>query len=376
MKTIKNKIEELKQINLESFDIDTLIAMQSEIQSKQNDLFDEIEKISHSIKGAKVYKEFYGETKLLPKSFTTPLRRIVSKQREVREIQRFYNRYEEEDSRLEKIIQRKKLNQKQNTITGIASFSKIKDYIIAFLIIVVLGLLSFETMSKNLSKNILYNIFLIDAICCLFFQMNFWIELYLAESKRWYLRNHWLDFLTSIPIPSYELARTGRAIRLFRLLRVLRFLRIFKIFKLVSFIWKGMHSISELFDVKLMKRTFIYSFILLVMGAFIITYLEQNNNVGGIDNYKESLWWSFNAIVTGGFADIHNPQTTGGMVLTTVLVFVGMILISVFTATLTSLMVGDDSNQATDNLKLYVEMRLNKIEKRIDKIVKHNDSIE
>ena len=77
--------------------------------------------------------------------------------------------------------------------------------------------------------------------------------------------------------------------------------------------------------------------------------------------------------MTGGFADIHNPQTTGGMVLTTVLVFVGMILISVFTATLTSLMVGDDSNQATDNLKLYVEMRLNKIEKRIDEIVKHNE---
>tara|TARA_B100001540_G_scaffold129206_1_gene115179 strand:- start:83 stop:496 length:414 start_codon:yes stop_codon:yes gene_type:complete len=137
-----------------------------------------------------------------------------------------------------------------------------------------------------------------------------------------------------------------------------------------------MHTISELFDVKLMKRTFVYSFILLVMGAFIITYVEHNNNVGGIDNYKESLWWSFNAIVTGGFADIHNPQTTGGMVLTTILVFVGMVLISVFTATLTTLMVGDDSNQATDNLKLYVEMRLNKIEKRLDKIAKHYDSLE
>tara|TARA_B100000131_G_scaffold317464_1_gene359530 strand:- start:307 stop:480 length:174 start_codon:yes stop_codon:yes gene_type:complete len=57
------------------------------------------------------------------------------------------------------------------------------------------------------------------------------------------------------------------------------------------------------------------------------------------------------------------------MVSTTILVFVGMVLISVFTATLTTLMVGDDSNQATDNLKLYVEMRLNKI-------VKHYDSIE
>ena len=42
------------------------------------------------------------------------------------------------------------------------------------------------------------------------------------------------------------------------------------------------------------------------------------------------------------------------MVSTTIFVFVGMVLISVFTATLTTLMVGDDSNQATNNLKLYV----------------------
>tara|TARA_B100001173_G_scaffold255079_1_gene226777 strand:- start:59 stop:1189 length:1131 start_codon:yes stop_codon:yes gene_type:complete len=376
MKIIKNKIEELKKINLESFDIDTLVAMQSEIKDKQNNLLDEIEKVSQSIKRAKVYKEFYGETKLLPKNFTTPLRRIVSKQREVREIQKFYSRYEEEDLRLEKIIQRKILNQKQNTITGIASFSKIKDNILAFLICFVLGLLLFETINEKLSKNILKNIFLMDAICCLFFQLNFWIELSIAKSKKWYIKNHWLDFVTSIPIPSYELARTGRAIRLFRLLRFFRFLRIFKIFKLISFLWKGMHTLSELFDVRLMKKTFIFSFILLIMGAFTITYVEHKNNVGGIDNYKESLWWSFNAIVTGGFADIHNPQTTEGMVLTTILVFVGMVLISVFTATLTTLMVGDDSNQATDNLKLYVEMRLNKIEKRLDKIVKHYESIE
>ena len=240
MKTIKNKIEELKQINLESFDIDTLVAMQSEIQSKQNDLFDEIEKISHSIKGAKVYKEFYGETKLLPKkSFTTPLRRIVSKQREVREIQRFYNRYEEERFKIRENNPKEKIKSKTKHNYRHNRFFKIKDYIIAFLIFVVLGLLSFETMSKNLNKNILYNIFLIDAICCLFFQLNFWIEFYLAESKRWYLRNHWLDFLTSIPIPSYELARTGRAIRLFRLLRVLRFLRILKFSNLFHLCGRG-----------------------------------------------------------------------------------------------------------------------------------------
>ena len=373
MISLKSKIQEIKNINLESFDIEVLAAMQSEIKSKLKDLENEIDRIKQSIKGANVYKEFYGDTKLLPKKFTTPLRRIVSKQREVREIQKFQNRYEEELLRLENIIQRKKIDNIQNKKTGFNSFTKIKDSIIAFLICVVLGLLFFETLRKNLGKEVLRNIFLIDAFCCLIFQMNFWIEFSLSKSKKWYLKNHWLDFITSIPIPSYEMVRSGRAIRLFRLLRILRLLRIFRIFKLISFVWKGMHTISELFDVRLLKRTFTYSFILLIGGAFIISYFEYGQGVKGINTYRESLWWSFNAIVTGGFTDIYNPKTVGGMLLTIVLVFVGMVLISVFTATLTSLMVGDDSNQATDNLKLYVEKRLNDIDKRLDKISRSNE---
>ena len=109
MISLKNKIQEIKNINLESFDIDVLCAMQSEIESKLKDLGGAIDSVKQSIKGANVYKEFYGDTKLLPKKFSTPLRRIVSKQREVREIQKFQSRYEEELTRLENIIQRKKL---------------------------------------------------------------------------------------------------------------------------------------------------------------------------------------------------------------------------------------------------------------------------
>ena len=33
----------------------------------------------------------------------------------------------------------------------------------------------------------------------------------------------------------------------------------------------------------------------------------KSNSMNKSSNYKESLWWSFNAIVTGSFADIHNP---------------------------------------------------------------------
>ena len=370
MGSIKEKIEALSKVNLEDFDIDILEAMRSEIQDKQNDLNRKIDEINNSIKGANVYKEFYGKTKLLPDKFSTPLRRIISKQREIKEIEKYNHRYEEELRRLKNIISRKKLNDIQNKKTGIPNFSLIKDKIIAILITLVLGLLIFEFSNPNLTHDILWNIFIIDSLCCLVFQINFFSELFMASSKRWYIKNHWIDFITSIPIPSYEIMRSGRAIRLFRLLRILRVLRVIKLIKLVSFFWKGMDSLSEILDVKLMKRTIIYSIGLLILGAFVINHIEFSNSANKVGNYKESLWWSFNAIVTGGFADIYNPTTSGGMVLTTLLVFVGMVLISVFTATLTSMMVGDDSNKTSDNIKLYVENRLKDIEKKIDRINK------
>ena len=370
MESIKDKIEALSKVNLEDFDIDILEVMRSEIQDKQNDLYRKIDEINNSIKGANVYKEFYGKTKLLPDKFSTPLRRIISKQREIKEIEKYNHRYEEELRRLKNIISRKKLNDTQNKKIGIPNFSSIKDKIIAILITLVLGLLVFEFSNPNLTHDILWKIFIIDSICCLVFQINFFSELFMASSKRWYLKNHWIDFITSIPIPSYEIMRSGRAIRLFRLLRILRLLRVIKLIKLVSFFWKGMDSLSEILDVKLMKRTIIYSIGLLIIGAFVINHIEFSNSANKVGSYKESLWWSFNAIVTGGFADIYNPTTSGGMVLTTLLVFVGMILISVFTATLTSMMVGDDSNKTSDNIKLYVENRLKDIEKKIDRINK------
>ena len=370
MGSIKEKIEALSKVNLEDFDIDILEVMRSEIQDKQNDLNRKIDEINNSIKGANVYKEFYGKTKLLPDKFSTPLRRIISKQREIKEIEKYNHRYEEELRRLKNIISRKKLNALQNKKTGIPKFSLIKDKIIAILITLVLGLLFFEFSNPNLTHDILWNIFIIDSLCCLVFQINFFSELFMASSKRWYIKNHWIDFITSIPIPSYEIMRSGRAIRLFRLLRILRLLRVVKLIKLVSFFWKGMDSLSEILDVKLMKKTIIYSIALLILGAFVINHIEFSNSANMVGNYKESLWWSFNAIVTGGFADIYNPKTSGGMVLTTLLVFVGMVLISVFTATLTSMMVGDDSNKTSDNIKLYVENRLKDIEKKIDRINK------
>ena len=291
MKSIQDKIEALSKINLEDFDIDILEIMRSEIQDKQNNLNRKIDEINNSIKGANVYKEFYGETKLLPDKFSTPLRRIISKQREIKEIEKYNHRYEEELQRLKNIILRKKLDYIQNKKVGLSNFSLVKDKIIAVLITLVLSLMVFEFSNPNLTQDILWKIFIIDSLCCLVFQINFFSELFMASSKRWYIKNHWVDFITSIPIPSYEIMRSGRLIRLFRLLRILR---VIKLIRLISYFWKGMDSLSEILDVKLMKRTIIYSIGLLIIGAFVINHIEFSNSANKVGNYKESLWWSFN----------------------------------------------------------------------------------
>ena len=126
------------------------------------------------------------------------------------------------------------------------------------------------------------------------------------------------------------------------MVRLARLARLLRVFRFVLFFWKGMDQLSDVLDIKLMKRSFFYTIIVLFSGGVIIYFLESDGSMG-VSNISESIWWSFTTLVTGGFADIHNPITGAGRILTVILVIAGMILIGVFTATLTSILVGNES---------------------------------
>ena len=76
------------------------------------------------------------------------------------------------------------------------------------------------------------------------------------------------------------------------------------------------------------------------------------------------IWWSFTTIVTGGFGDIHNPESLMARILTVLLILTGMILVGVFTATLTSLYVGEESEEMQQMQDIMIN-RLDQIEKTI-----------
>ena len=200
----------------------------------------------------------------------------------------------------------------------------------------------------------LWVFWIIDVICCAIFMANFFFEHRLAASKRWYWKNNWIDFITSIPLPPIQVIATSGDIgivRLGRLLRAVRILRALRLFRIALFFWRGMDHLSSTLDVRLLKRSLLYGLLSLVFGAFIFMGLERMESGTG---FWESLWWSFTTLVTGGYADIHNPQTASGKILTVFLVITGMVLVGVFTATLTSVLVSDDDSLKVEELEEQV----------------------
>ena len=209
-----------------------------------------------------------------------------------------------------------------------------------------------------------------------FFLINFFFELKLSDSKKWYWRTHWVDFVTSIPLPPLHLLLTGTgslgAIRAGRLLRLIRILRAVRILRMFLFLWRGMDHLSSIMDVKLLKRSLFYGIIAIICGALLFMTFEQVQ-IG--KDFGSSLWWSFTTLVTGGFADIHNPTSVGGKVLTVMLVIGGMVLVGVFTATLTSVLVRDDDTWQQQDIDEQFR-KLSNLESLVEKIDQRLDRLE
>ncbi|MGB0592370.1 MAG: ion transporter [Myxococcota bacterium] len=215
----------------------------------------------------------------------------------------------------------------------------IKEAFIMGLILLVLGLMLYEE-TNEISPQLAWLFFGIDTACCAIFLVNFYFEYRLSLAKGWYWRTHWIDFVTSIPFPpafgSAEVIRSGRAVRLIRIVRFARLARALRVLRMVFFFWRGLDQLTSVLDVRLMKRSLVLCIGVVLLGALAINMAEGHAEpVGG---GWDSVWWSFTTTVTGGFGDIHNPDSGLGRVLTVVLVIMGIILVGVFTATLTTVL--------------------------------------
>ncbi len=255
------------------------------------------------------------------------------------------------------------------------------QFFVSVLIMFVLTLLVYdmvagedETRPLFLQKN---TIFWMDATCCIIFMSEFFLRLKCANSKSFVWRNHWVDFITSIPIPGgAQIARFGRFARLARFLRFARLLRFMRLFFLL---WRGMDKFRDLFDIKLMKKTLKWTILCTAVGAVLVYYLEGVPAEGTgefgeqVKDLPLAIWWSFTTVLTGGFGDIHNPVTVSGQVLTGILVIMGMILVGVFTATLTTIFVGEQAEEM-EKISLDLGQRIDQLAESVERLKPNNDA--
>ena len=185
-----------------------------------------------------------------------------------------------------------------------------------------------------------------DLVISLFLIIEFFFRLWLAPDKRWFFRRYWIDLFASIPYQ--EAFRFGRLARITRFSRILRLSSLIRLTRLLLLLARGLNQLSSSFQTDLMKRSLIAAVVLLLLGAFSISVLESQNEQM-LQAFGEGLWWSFATVVTGAWADIYNPVTAMGRVVTVILVLVGLVVTGIFFASLTSVLVGDDASHLERN---------------------------
>lgn len=118
-----------------------------------------------------------------------------------------------------------------------------------------------------------------------------------------------------------------RVIRLVRVLRILKLNRYSKSLKLINTVLKKeKESLYVLFSMTAM---------LLLVSATLIYYAEHDVQPGAFPNIIASLWWAVITLTTVGYGDVY-PITTLGKVFTTVIAFLGVGLVALPAAILSS----------------------------------------
>jgi len=340
----------LEHLELNTLPEPTLVKMERDIREEQAKVMERARALERKLHRYLVQ----GEARML-EPLRTQMRHLKREHEEL------------EDDRLRVYGARQQQIVRRNMVRKLGSEARADwlERIVLGLIVVVLGLLFYDFAFAP-SNEVSNRIFIIDAACCTIFMTEFLLRLHSAEDRRWFFRHNWIDFVTSIPIPGEaQAARFGRVARLARVLRVMRLVRVFRV---VFFFWRGMDKLQNVMDVKLMKRSLRMGIIVMFLGAFIIWVIEGNRNAA-VGSIAEGLWWSFTTVVTGGFADIYNPETATGRFLTILLIVTGMILVGVFTATLTSLYVGDDSEELA-LLQNRMDEKMNMLNAKLDQLLK------
>ena len=177
----------------------------------------------------------------------------------------------------------------------------------------------FIELAYDLPKDIKETLKFFDTVICVFFLADFLKQLRNAKKKWQYMKWGWIDLLSSIP--TLDMFRYGRALRLIKILRLLRAARSVRIILLCAFENRAKSTFTFVATV---------SIILIIFGSISALLFEKGMDGSNIHNAQDAIWWAFVTITTVGYGDFY-PVTWEGRVVAMVLMTAGVGLFGTFT---------------------------------------------
>jgi len=170
-------------------------------------------------------------------------------------------------------------------------------------------------------------IFVLEWVITGIFAIEFFSRLWASESRRGYVRGHWIDIVSLIP--------PTRWLRPFRLLRLLRLVRAF------AGVGRAITSLDRMRKHKGLVWLFV-AWIGVMLLCAVGLYISEYPSNPAVRSPLDALWWGLTTMTTVGYGDVF-PTTAEGRLAAAVLMILGIGLYSLITATVTSFLITDDS---------------------------------
>lgn len=208
--------------------------------------------------------------------------------------------------------------------------SKFFALFIQLLILISIIIFSIETI-PDLNPHTRKVLHYIDLFIVIIFTIEYILRIYLARHKLRFVFSllGLIDLLAILPF----YISIGVDLRA---LRALRFLSIFRIFKLIRYNRAIHHFIRAIRSAKEEILLFIFvTLILIFFSAVGIYYFEHEAQPEYFSSVFESLWWAVITLTTVGYGDVY-PITVGGRVFTFFILMIGLGIIAIPTAIISS----------------------------------------
>ncbi len=188
---------------------------------------------------------------------------------------------------------------------------------------------------------------------CLDFALNWAIE------PRWLRRGRaWFDIALIVLTPPFLVPDALQSVRSLRALRVLRLIRA------IAMLGIGLRTAQRSFGARKFHLVGLFVLAAILLGATGVFVFEAGENKS-VGSFGDAIWWATVTATTVGYGDV-SPVTTEGRIVAVLLMFTGIGFIGVFTATVASFFIEQDTE--TDAAKLAA--RLNALERKLDLLLR------